>query len=192
MIPGAHLAEAMARRGPAPRAGRRRLVWHYCRGAALRRILRARVLRPGTTVRGELPGCWFSARQDWDPAVGAGSEPSAQELAPVLDALHAGGVSAAVATLRKTVRRSPADFGGLARIGVAPEVARLTWADFVRMGAIPAEAAEAREAVDRELGSNPDDWRISLESVPAAKWIAVETRSGMTPGERWEPVPDWR
>lgn len=86
------------------------------------------------------------------------------------------------------VRVSPADLGGLARIGVAPESVPLAWRDLLARGLLDPVYARAQEAVDRALGSNPADWRVSLQPVPSSKWLRVEWRSGVRPGERWEPV----
>jgi hypothetical protein len=132
-------------------------------------ILRSGVLRVSRPkiVRGivvEHPAVWFSLRRDWDPAVGFGwTGPDAFVLV--------------------------SDVGGVARIGVAPETAPYTFDDYVRIGGLHPRAVSMRLAEDRDrLGSNPDDWRVSLDPVPASKWLRVEWRSGVRPGERWEPV----
>lgn len=170
------------------------IVWHYTLGRNLAAILRARELRPGPSRRGECPAVWFSARRDWEPAVGAvdvDPPPFAPEDEPAaLAAYLAGGVPGLLAwELAARPRPTIADLGGLARVGVAPDTAPLSWADYVAAGGIAPSEARACLEVDRGMGSNPEDWRLSLVPVPAARWVKVQVRSGMIAGERWEPLP---
>lgn len=146
---------------PISKAERRGLVWHYTVGERLPEILRSGVLRPTRSrLNDEWFAVWFSTLRDWDPAVG----------------------------LAGLTARTPEEAGGLARIGVAPETAPVTWERFVSMGGISKVGANLRVFVDVERGSDPQLWRLSLLPVPAEKWRAVEWRSGMRKGERWEPV----
>jgi hypothetical protein len=172
---------------------RRDLVWHYTAGNRLPTIVRSGVLRPGVTVRGEWPAVWFSRRRDWDPAVGlTGLAPEIpREMALRAAAMWLShGPRAAIALLYSLPGRalSPRDVGGLVRIGVAPQTAPFTWDAFVRLGGVAPLDAQVRTAYDGELGSNPEDWQISLVPVPAAAWLAVEWRSGTRAGERWGPI----
>ena len=170
----------------------RKVLWHYTPGKRLDAILRSRVLRVshlGSRETGEVPAVWFSLRQDWDPAVGGGTKPSGKERSAFKDKIHDGGVAHAIRWANRAGPEVAArDLGGLARIGVPLDVAPHTWDDFVRLGGISRMHAWARHVIDRELGSNPEDWRLSFVDVPATKWISVERRSGTRRGERWEPV----
>lgn len=170
------------------------VAWHYTSGDRLQAILRSGVLRPtaaGSWGPAERPAVWFSRRRDWDPATNLGRTASAEEIDRVNAACRRGGVRAAVEASQEYARFSPVDVGGIARIGVAPETAPYTWQDFVRMSGVPASHAEAREDLDRRNGSDPADWRVSFAPVPSAEWLRVEWRSGVRPGERWEPVSGW-
>jgi hypothetical protein len=173
---------------------RPRIAWHYTSGVNLRAILRSGVLLPsaiGSERTGDLPAVWFSMRRDWDPAVGLAFEMPeslrAEAKAAVEEHLAGGrNVLEWWAAVGPTLTLD--EIGGMARVGVAPEAAPYSWQDFVRLGGIEPPRAAAREWADRSAGSNPDDWRVSLVPVPSARWIAVEWRSGMRPGERWETV----
>lgn len=148
------------------------ICWHYTAGAYLPAILRSRVLRPSrpVIVNGEVmehPAVWFSLRPDFDPAARLG----------------------VVTTRPRTV--SWGQHGGMVRIGVAPETAPLTLADFVALGGVHPKAKYLNPRWLESLpaqGSDPDDWRVSLEPVPASKWLRIEWRSGIHSGERWEAV----
>jgi len=133
----------------------------------------------------ECPAAWFTLRRDWDPATALMADPSPQQLAAGISAWREAGTAAVLAHLPPL---DPRECGGLARVGVAPETVPLRWDDFVRQDVIDPHLAWAREAMDRESGSNPDEWRVSLEPVPASKWLAIEVRSGTREGERWEPL----
>jgi hypothetical protein len=131
---------------------------------------------------------WFTYRKDWDPAVGGGLTVTREWFEHAAAAvLRHGNVVEGLKAAQP--RFKPSDVGGLARIGVAPEDAPITWREWAARGYVDPRDAQRQEAFDRELGSNPDDWRVSLAPVPASKWIAVEVRSGMRHGERWEPIP---
>jgi hypothetical protein len=168
------------------------VIWHYTSGEALRAILASGVLRPGPAnmrVPGEVPAVWFTKRGDWDPAVGLGKSPSEDEVRETVAAVLQHGARAAVEHLRRTAGSSAAfwaENGGLARIGVDGSTAPFTWEDFVRAGFVPPRDAYMREMMDVAAGSDPGDWRASIVPVPAEKWLAIETRSGTRPGERWE------
>ena len=64
--------------------------------------------------------------------------------------------------------------GGLARIGVADDVARLTWKEYKEQsGILPKEAKLIYdEAVS--LNVRPGEWLATFEAVPREKWLAVE------------------
>lgn len=183
------LAEAMRRHHALRIAAPREVVWHYCPGDTLRAIVRSGAIMPTAgkdagRAPHDRPAVWFTLRRDWDPAVAMGG--FAPPSSDVERALRRGGVSE-VMKLAPVVQ--PGEVGGLGRIGVSPSVAPMTWPEFIRSGHIDPAFAKITETLDREAGSNPDDWRVSLDPVPASKWIAVEVRSGERKGERWEPLP---
>jgi hypothetical protein len=165
------------------------VLWHYTLGLHLPDILRSGVLRPGATVPGEWPAVWFSFRRGWEPAAGTGLPPSEEETRRTLEVWATHGLKAA---LESRPKRSPAELGGLVRIGVRPRAAPFTWDAFVRLGGIPPSGAQARVTLDRALGSDPADWRVSLLPVPASEWIAIEGRAGVRAGESWEPIATGR
>lgn len=187
------------------------MIWHYTPGCFLPAILRSGVLMPSSGGRlGELPAVWFSFRRDWDPGAGMGPLvasflPDEELAARVLSAIETErirrrdpvaspaerlqdpGYRAAVARAMR-VRVSPNALGGLARIGVDPADAPLTWRAFVDLGGGAPEAVALQEAIDRANGCDPDEWRASLEPIPSSRWLRVERRSGRRTGERWEPA----
>lgn len=172
-------------------AGPRDLAWHYTVGKHLPAILRSGVLLAtalGSWGPQERPVVWFSRRRDWEPATCGGRRASQEEVDRFNAAWQRGGIRAAVEELRGASRIYLSDVGGIARIGVAPETAPHTWGDFARASGIPLQLATLRVEMDRAIGSDPADWRVSFAPVPSAKWLAVEWRPGTGEGERWERV----
>lgn len=169
------LAEAMRRH---TRSSRRNL-WHYTTGENLRGILETGAILPTSTpssdgTRPEVPAVWFTYSDDWDPGVGGGMQLTPDEATRAASAFLRGGVEA----MRKTQPRlTMSAVGGLARISVSPDVAPLTWREFVARGLFDPRVAREQEKLDRALGADHDEWRASLDPVPASKWLAVEVRS---------------
>ena len=162
-----------------------KLIWHYTTGKNLKEILRAGVLLP-SKADGVV---WFSQRQDWDPATGAGAPPPSDEAAyKAALAYQRRGPEAAAKTLdAHQEAMSLKEVGGLARIGVSPSTAPLDYAEFVRKGGHHPGLARVTQDIDGARGSDPADWRLAVEPVPAQRWEAIEVRSGAVPGERWKP-----
>jgi hypothetical protein len=165
------------------------MIWHYTEGKTLPAILKSGVLKP-QTVSDPLPAVWFSLRKDWDPAVGMGQQAPKKVRLEAAAKFHGGGMKAVMEHLDKAAGPYTAeDMGGLARIGVAPETAPFTFADYAKRAGMTPHDIWARTAIDKEAGSNPSDWRVSFDPVPASKWLVIQTRSGTRRGERWERHP---
>lgn len=162
------------------------MLWHYTAGLTLPEILRSGVLLPSASCARERPAVWFTLRRDWDPATALGYRQPADVTARAICAWLERGAEAGIAMIPA---RNAADLGGLARVGVAPGAAPYGWEEFVSASRLEPLETWARAEVDRALGSNPEDWRVSFDPVPASSWLAVEVRSGTRAGERWEP---WR
>jgi hypothetical protein len=73
--------------------------------------------------------------------------------------------------------------GGLARIGVSPEVAVHDWKQFKQLSGISTRAASEIYNRAAHLGSRPGEWFASFEAVPRSAWKAVEVWDGM----QWIP-----
>lgn len=190
IAPTEALAGAMQKHRPRET---QRIVWHYTSGRNLEKILRAGELLPAGKHRGEKPAVWFTARQDWDPAtaLAVDADPDLQRISVEgarIRQQH--GEAAQYAYLYSMAERiAPEVVGYLARIGVAPETAPYTWDDIKRMRGVRPSVIRQVESDDRARGSNPADWRISFEPVPASKWIAVEVRSGRKGTDNeWRPL----
>lgn len=169
------------------------ILWHYTTGRSLGAILRDRELRPFGDPRGERPAVWFTEREQWDPgaSIGIYRTPSLLEAQARGDAIRRSrGEEAARSFLLGVAQTMVRDvFGGLmARIGVDPQAAPHTWDDWKRITCMSPEAARQIEEQDRAKGAGNRQWRISLEPVPASRWVALEVRRGLSRSESWEPV----
>ena len=133
------------------------ILWHYTVSSRLQRILADGVLKRATTGlrKGERAGVWFTQRADW--------EPTATKWLRDADGRFR------AATMEEMVAL------GFARIGVAPDVARTTWAQHRRFGGLLWPDAEAVERNARQQGSDPEVWRASYRDVPRSQWTCVET-----------------
>ncbi len=92
------------------------LLWHYTVSGRLQRILADGVLKRSTTGlrKGERAGVWFTSRSTWEPTATPWRRGAdGQFRAASMDTLAA---------------------AGLARIGVAPDLVRTTWAQHRRFG----------------------------------------------------------
>lgn len=182
------LAGAMQKHKPREK---RRSLWHYTTGKHLRGILETGAILPNATPgldgkRIEVPAVWFTYSDDWEPGTGAGTQATPDRVFRAA----AGFLKDGEEGLRRAMPHpSPREVGMLARIRVAPEVAPLTWRDFVNQGLFDPSTAPVQQAVDRALGADQDEWRASLEAVPASKWLAIEVRSGVKGRDnKWRPL----
>jgi len=144
------------------------VLWHYTVSSRLQRILADGLLKRATTGlrKGERSGVWFTHRDDW--------EPTASKWLRDADGRFRAATMAEMVLL------------GLARIGVAPDVARTTWTQHRRFGGLLFPDAEAIERNARQQGSDPDVWRTSYKDVLRAQWNAVETSAD---GVTWAAHP---
>jgi hypothetical protein len=99
---------------------------------------------------------WFTTNTDWEPTA-----------------------SRVWHSPEGTVRRLSKDQtivlgGGLARIGVAPEVATVDWKTYKATSDIPPKIAKLIYDEAVSIGSRPGNWYASLVSVPRDKWLRVE------------------
>lgn len=145
------------------------LLWHYTVSGRLQRILADGVLKRSTTGlrNGERAGVWFTSRTTWEPTATPWRRGAdGQFRAAPMDTLAA---------------------AGLARIGVAPDLARTTWAQHRRFGGLPWADGEAVERNARQQDSDPEQWRASYRDVPRSQWARVQVSSD---GETWTDVPE--
>jgi len=144
-----------------------RMLWHYTVMERLHRILQDGEIRPSTAgiPKKEKPAVWFSSNAAW--------EPSANRLWQDVDGR--------VARLSKD--QTFVLGGGLARIGVAPDVAPHDWKAYKRISGMAT--ARAKTVYDEAIraGARPGEWFASFDAVGRAKWLTVEAWDG----ERWMP-----
>ncbi|MCO6457455.1 MAG: hypothetical protein J5I93_19310 [Pirellulaceae bacterium] len=135
------------------------LLWHYTTVQKLDSIVHSGAIQPSAPPRerDEKPVVWFSSRPDWDPTAN-----------PVVAA--AGGRTRRYATLDETIVVG----GGLARIGVAAEVAPHDWKAYKRLSGVSPRRAKAMYDRALALGSRPSSWFVSFAAVPRQQWQAVE------------------
>jgi len=63
---------------------------------------------------------------------------------------------------------------GLVRVQVTEDVARHTWSHHRKVSGVHPRVADNLETRARELGSDPNDWRLSYYDVPLEKVLSVE------------------
>ncbi|MEJ7810419.1 MAG: hypothetical protein WKG32_08400 [Gemmatimonadaceae bacterium] len=165
------------------------LRWHYTNTMHLPFILESGVLRrrtapelpeseqgDGPSYLASAPVIWFSTRQFWEPSAvkilaprdgGGAGPPVPTTQAYLVERFRRGDITAAMEMTRR-------DFGGLARVGVAPEVAPLSWEDYARRCGRSREDVRAVRRGARRCGEDPDFWYVSLEPVPRGAWASVE------------------
>jgi hypothetical protein len=160
------------------------ILWHYTSGKALPGILHDGVIR----VSRRDGVVWFSRRRDWDPATGAGAmfKPTDPIIQEAVIAYQRGGAKAVRELERRKGISGQGIPGGMVRVGVAPETAPMTWPEYARAAGLKGMDVRITEELDREIGSNPGDWRLSPVPVHSDKWLTIETRPGKGPNERWE------
>jgi len=139
-------------------------LWYYTTGRKLAQIIERGEIEaaPVGESKKEKPTVWFSANQDWDPAA---NEPWRSP-------------DGTVTRLNKD--QTFVVGGGLARIGVSPEVAPHDWKAFKRLSGISPKTAKELYNSAVQAGSRPGQWFAALENVPRSKWIAVEVMEGTT------------
>lgn len=138
------------------------MLWYYTTVQELGRIMEGGELRPAAIGRSkkEKPAVWFSANQEWEPAANMPWQgPDGSQLRLTKDQTYVLG-------------------GGLARIGVAPEVAPCDWKAFKQLSGISSKAAKELYNAATQAGSRPVQWFASFENVPRSKWLAVEVLEG--------------
>jgi hypothetical protein len=150
------------------------LLWHYTVGQWLRLILRDGLIRPATAFLppDEKPVVWFSRNPDW--------EPTANKIR--------GNSDGSVVCLDM---HGTAELGeGLARIGVAPQVAPYNWHQLKKLAGTKSAMARALEEAAIRQGSSPRDWYGTFDPVPREKWLSIEVRrSADDPWTPWAGSP---
>jgi hypothetical protein len=76
------------------------------------------------------------------------------------------------------------NFGGLVRIGVAPETAPLNWHQLKREAHMSSRKTKGLEEAIIRQGGSVREWYGCFEPVPREKWLVVEIRDH---GE-WVPL----
>lgn len=144
------------------------ILWHYLDTERLQAILRDNQIRPTTFgMPGKVkPAVWFSANPEWDPLA---NRQWRDDLT--------GRVS------RLTKDQTFVLGGGLARIGVAPDAAPHDWKAYRQISGLSAKQAKAIYDDLTSAGARPAEWFFALDSVPRARWLAVETLDV----DRWVP-----
>jgi len=141
------------------------ILWHYTTFKSIESILIDKNIMPATDfvdAKREKPAVWFSSNQYYEETARRGIKEDNQ-------------------VRRATFEEMTQAEGGLARVGVKPEMAPHTWEDFKRTSGIPRRVATALEEVAAQEGANPEEWRASFEPVPKEQWVAVEL---------WDPESD--
>ncbi len=138
------------------------ILWYYTTGKQLSRILADGALKPAPLgpSRKEKPAVWFSANQEWEPAANM----------PWQDPQ---GVSQRLSKDQTFVLG-----GGLARIGVAPEMAPHDWKAFKQLSGVSPKTAKELYNAAVQAGSRPVQWFAAFQSVARDKWLAIEVLEG--------------
>jgi hypothetical protein len=134
------------------------VLWHYTVMHCLRPILAEGVIRPPTVglAKKQKGVVWFSASPDWDPSA------NRWWRSPEGSLVHL--------TRDQTIVLG----AGLARIGVAAEVAQLDWKAYKSQSGVPAKLAKVLYDAAIKAGSRPGLWYATFECVPRSQWRAVE------------------
>jgi len=143
--------------------------WHYTLTDRLLRIVAdARIRRAKAMVSGgERAAVWFSCRSSW--------EPTATKLYK----------SAQGEVRRATIPEMITKCGPLVRIEARSSVARYSWVEHRRIGQIDARMADGLERAAREIGAEPNDWRVIYRDVALRDIVSVEASLD---GATWERV----
>lgn len=135
------------------------MLWHYTVVERLQRILHSGEIVPPTvgSPRRAKPVVWFSSNPVW--------EPSANRLwRDDIDGR----------TVRLSKDQTYVLGGGLARIGVASDAAPHDWKAYRHLSGISADDAKTIYDEAVSAGARPGEWFATFDSVPRAKWLAVE------------------
>src|SRR5262249_47542259 len=129
--------------------------WHYTVGHRLDSILRDGVIRPATAYvdPGEKAAVWFSVNPVWEETANKLVETSFGLVPGTKETTHEMG-------------------GGLARIGVRPEVAPYDWDAFKALSGVTKKVARALYRAALAAGSRPGEWYVSFEPVLRERWLA--------------------
>ena len=157
------------------RQGDRRLVWHYTTindllisvaGGAI--PLEDRRSTPGLDCK---PAVWFSSHPEWEPTASktAVVPPEQAGNRKVIGPSFGGRV--VVSEGRAGTERLG---GGLARIGVLPEVAPHGWGVYRQLCGGDPKLLQKRQQDARVRGAEPLNWRTTFDPVPVVLWEVVE------------------
>ena len=131
------------------------MLYHYTVLSKVRMIVADRRIKPSMAGAPfhHKPAVWFSRRTDW--------EPTADKM--VWDG-------------ERKRRATAEEMDGMVRcrIVVDDHAAPITWRGFRKTSGIPKNFAKALYDIAIENDSDPHDWRVSLEPVTDAQWLAVE------------------
>jgi hypothetical protein len=144
------------------------MLWHYTDLQRLQRSLQDGELRPAASGKPSRvkPAVWFSSHPAWEASANRWwhDDVGGRNVRLNKDQTHVLG-------------------GGLARIGVAPEVAPHDWKAYRRLSGISAERAKAIYDEAVSAGARPGEWFATFDAVGRAKWLAVE----ILENENWVP-----
>ena len=136
--------------------------WHYTTGQKLSQILDFGVLRPAAmdVPKAGRPVVWFSTNPVWEPT------------ANLSRATLTGGLE------RLSKDQTYVLGGGLARIGVAAEVAPHDWNAYKVLSGIAPKLAKQMYAAAIKIRSRPGQWFVTFDPVAQSQWLAVEVLEG--------------
>lgn len=148
------------------------MIWHYTVVERLQRILHEGELRPSSVgvPKKEKPALWFSSNPLW--------EPTANRLWKDIDGR----------VVRLSKDQTHVLGGGLARIGVAAEVAPHDWKSYKKASGITTDRAKRIYDEAIRIGARPGEWFAALEAVGSRQWLSVEVWDG----ETWVARADWQ
>ena len=146
------------------------VIWHYTTVQKLGLIVSSGTLTPiaPPRERDEKPVVWFSGQADWDLTAN-----------PVVTT--SGGRRHA--TLDETIVVG----GGLARIGVTPEVAPHDWKGYKKLSGVRPRRAKLMYDRAVSIGSRPAGWHVAFEAIPRTQWQTVE----IWDNGQWVADPDY-
>lgn len=140
-------------------------MYHYTTGRCLKHITNEGVIRPsrGWITDTEIPVVWFTQSTEW--------EETANKLwfGPIDGQQR-----------RVWLDRTATHYldGGLARISVSDNIVRHRWKDYRKIAGCPQSIVRSLAMTAIQVGSQPADWRFTLEPVPQAEWEAIEYFNG--------------
>ena len=133
-------------------------LYHYTVGQHIIKIIEQGAILPATVglPKGERPIVWFSSSPTWDETCNKGAVQNGQ---PIL----------------LTREQTAAEYGGLFRVIVLPDVAPYSWQRLRFLSKMHPAIADKLEETARAVGSNSDEWFGTFKSVTRDKWTAIET-----------------